>query len=303
MIEQLVDKYEMGRAQARLFGRLLNQKYYNKFHGERYNQRGVNVLQQDWDNLIILDGCRYDTFCDHNSLPGELSSKTSRGSQTSEFIKGNFSNKSIHDTIYIVANPMFSKHKNNLDIDFYDVIDLWDSKWNQDAGTVLPSEVTKSVLEIFESNPNKRIIAHYLQPHYPFLDDDSGISRVPERGDYDIWNQLLRNELAADEEDIYELYVQNLKTVIPYVYELLQELPGKSVVTSDHGNMFGEPSNPIPTLEYGHPGGLYTPELVKIPWLEYEKDNRRSINPENPIQHSESNYDSVEKKLSSLGYK
>jgi len=64
----------------------------------------------------------------------------------------------------------------------------------------------------------------------------------------------------------------------------MRELGGKTIVTADHGNMVGERAFPIPFREWGHPRGVYTPELVDVPWLVYERgppddqrgDSRRS---------------------------
>jgi hypothetical protein len=44
------------------------------------------------------------------------------------------------------------------------------------------------------------------------------------------------------------------------VDRLAEHLTGKVVVTADHGNHAGE------MMAFGHPGGLRTPHLVKVPW-------------------------------------
>ncbi|MFQ5885465.1 MAG: hypothetical protein ACE5IO_10250, partial [Thermoplasmata archaeon] len=51
---------------------------------------------------------------------------------------------------------------------------------------------------------------------------------------------------------------------LDWVMRLVQVLKGRVVITSDHGNLFGE---------YGlfrHPRGLYLPELTQVPWLELQ---------------------------------
>jgi hypothetical protein len=68
--------------------------------------------------------------------------------------------------------------------------------------------------------------------------------------------------------------------------------------------MVGERSSPIPIKEWGHPHGIYTPELVNVPWLVNETDDRRSISESPPItQESDVTQDVVQKRLESLGYK
>jgi hypothetical protein len=39
----------------------------NKFYQLRIRRRnGTSVISRDWDNLLILDACRYDTFRKEN---------------------------------------------------------------------------------------------------------------------------------------------------------------------------------------------------------------------------------------------
>jgi len=65
--------------------------------------------------------------------------------------------------------------------------------------------------------------------------------------------------------------------VLPHVQELVAAVDGRTVVSADHGNMFGERSHPIPDREYGHPARIHTPELIEIPWLTIDADTRRQI--------------------------
>jgi hypothetical protein len=44
-------------------------------------------MQEDWDNLIILDACRYGAFERNNTIPGALEYRFSRGSMTGEFFE------------------------------------------------------------------------------------------------------------------------------------------------------------------------------------------------------------------------
>jgi len=39
--------------------------------------------------------------------------------------------------------------------------------------------------------------------------------------------------------------------------------------------MFGERASPIPIQEWGHPEGIWTDKLVKVPWLEVPYKERR----------------------------
>jgi hypothetical protein len=60
-------------------------------------------------------------------------------------------------------------------------------------------------------------------------------------------------------------YKENLRHVLKNVEDLLEIINGKTVITSDHGNLIGDRLSPIPVRGYGHPSGLRAPELVKDP--------------------------------------
>lgn len=40
------------------------------FYQLMMKNRTTFIMEKDWDNLIILDGCRYDAFKKINSIPG-----------------------------------------------------------------------------------------------------------------------------------------------------------------------------------------------------------------------------------------
>ena len=66
------------------------------------------ILDEDWDNLIILDACRYDFFkeeIEKRQIDGYLKKVISRGSHTLNFLKENFTEDYYNDIVYITANP------------------------------------------------------------------------------------------------------------------------------------------------------------------------------------------------------
>ena len=80
---------------------------------------------------------------------------------------------------------------------------------------------------------------------------------------------------------------------------------GKTIITSDHGNLFGERIKPLYTREYGHPCGIYSKQLIKIPWLVTTNAERKeiqggNINDKREIEEIEK--DEIAKKLNALGY-
>jgi len=276
-------------------------------------------MREDWDNLVILDGCRFDVFEKLNYLDGKLEHRISRGSCTNEFLRENFKGRKFNDTIYITANPLINYHVAE---SFYEIISVWKDGWHREYGTVLPETMVKFSLRVIKEHPNKRLIIHFMQPHYPYIGEESrkkigsheGIlsiylfqekrsKRKHEHKEQLVWN-LLKNK-KIDEQTVWEAYEENLKIVLKYTKELTNIFKGKTVITSDHGNLFGKRLFPFFTKEYGHPCKVHTKDLIKIPWLIYEKGKRRKIK-KSRFKHKEKlpekEKKDIKKKLESLGY-
>jgi hypothetical protein len=52
---------------------------------------------------------------------------------------------------------------------FDKIIDVWESEWDENYGTVFPNNVTRIAIKMINSSPDKKYIVHYLQPHAPYL--------------------------------------------------------------------------------------------------------------------------------------
>lgn len=57
-------------------------------------------------------------------------------------------------------------------------------------------------------------------------------------------------------------YESNLKEVLKCVARLVKHLPGKTVITADHGELLGEKN------EWGHRPYYHVPQLVEVPYFE-----------------------------------
>ena len=98
-------------------------------------------------------------------------------------------------------------------------------------------------------------------------------------------------------------YCENVELVIEEVRSLLEALDGKTVVSADHGEMFGERHFPIPVRDYMHPHGIDNDVLTKVPWQVLPADERRRIIAEQPSdKQGEVDADAVEEHLRGLGY-
>jgi len=307
-LENLLDAIRHPR---RLLGELnrIGVRANIRSHQRFGSSSGTPVMEEDWDNLLILDACRFDMFEAQNTIAGDLQRRRSLGSESWEFLEANFEGRSFYDTVYVTANPHAPKLSGGT---FHAVINLLDEGWDAGLGTVRPETVAEATLRAQTEYPEKRLIAHFMQPHYPFIGEHGrqlehkGISihlSAEERTEADrkVWTDLGYGRL--DREHVLAAYRENLDIVLDHVEDLLDSLPGRSVVSSDHGNLIGELTRPIPARGYGHPRGLDTDELRTVPWLVIEGADRRTTVAEPPAERNELDTDVVEDRLHDLGYR
>jgi hypothetical protein len=274
------------------------------------------IMEEDWDNLILLDACRFDQFEEINTISGKLESKTSLGSATPEFLTKNFKNERYLDTVYVTSNPMYRREE--LGNVFYDVIDVWDFAWDEEYKTVLPNEMVKATRKAYGDFPHKRIFAHFMQPHYPFIGESAkeigehagqektyrrvtGQSQNVDRDDPTVWRLLEEDRIR--EEEVWKAYNENLRIVLDEIEELIEEFSEKTVITSDHGNLVGERITPFTKPVYGHPSGVYTENLRKVPWLILEGTERKKVHQGELREDTKGESEVVSERLIDLGYK
>lgn len=272
----------------------LNTIYNRRIRG----REGVSIMDRDWDNILILDACRFDLFSECNNFSGVLKSVISRGSHTNEFLEENFDSDEFLNTIYVSASPQLTK----IDARFRDIRLLCIDQWDEVLRTVHPETVRDVALEMDEKHPNKRLIVHFIQPHIPFIGETGKkINQPPlphqpnpNRKMKTVFDRLKEGEL--DQETVWRAYRENLELVLPFVEDLISDLTGRTVVTSDHGNAFGEWG------VYGHPSGIYLDCLVRVPWLVVDAEERKKIVESDRGQQPTSVEDVTKERLAHLGY-
>ncbi|WP_458206777.1 hypothetical protein [Haladaptatus sp. NG-SE-30] len=255
-----------------------------------------------------------------SDLPGDLQSRRSKGSATREFVTNNFAGKEFYDTVYVTGNPFVSMDAGD---SFHALEEVWKSQWDDEHGTVLPGSIRDATLRAVDRYPDKRFVAHFMQPHHPFIGptaketigtmngNNSARQRaLGEDTDTDdaqkVWHQVRNGDLSP--ETLKRAYDENLEIILPIIEELCERLDGKTVVTSDHGNLLDESAYGVLSASphrYAHPKYATADPLVKVPWLVCPSRNRRAITSEPPTAHE---YDAVEQetldeRLESLGYK
>ena len=298
----------------------------------------VKVLEEKWDYLIILDACRYDyfkrvykDFFDSDNF----SEKISMGGCTPDWLKRNFDRKS--DTVYITGNPKVSSTKRVDGFDakryFLKVYDVWHTHWNQELYAVEPKVLTKQAIKITKQHPGKKAVIHYMQPHEPYLTYEGKKLRKKSKEKpvlrfiyncisklltilrmYNMvlrWriSEILRLEVFSQmyyilqdlgDEGLKKYYEENLRLALSSVRDLVQNLDGLIVITSDHGEMLGE--NGV----YGHWPGAKEPKLRQVPWLVIDKP-KKNIDLSSEVEEQEpqapkATDEEIKEKLRHLGY-
>ncbi|MHA1284820.1 MAG: hypothetical protein ACTSQP_20145 [Promethearchaeota archaeon] len=257
---------------------------------------GFYLLNEKWDNLIILDACRYDSFKSFylkRKIKGTLKCKISRGSHTNTFLRENFKKDFYDDIVYITANPyvdLLLKDK------FHTIISVWKDGWDEKYHTVLPETMHEYTINALFKYPNKRLIIHFMQPHYPYIGYKLGkenltrfrekmfkkknVKMIKKRKNKHLFSIYTEDFYGViSKEDHFKIYNKNLERAISVIENLIDFLPGRTIISSDHGESIGEFVHPlIPVRFYGHMVNLRLPILVKVPWLiiePWEKDSKK----------------------------
>ncbi|QLH76899.1 hypothetical protein HZS55_06095 [Halosimplex rubrum] len=284
----------------------INGKVNQKFS----NEPDRPIPEADWDTLFILDGCRYDIFKEEILMEGDLELRKTLASTSKTYFQRNYANNQFEDIVYVSANPFSSKIAEH---SFHKHIPIYE-EWDEDLETVHPQTVSEAVRKAHDKYPNKRIVGHYMQPHYPFIGaqgqeiDHRGYAKDSNWESFatlSIWKQLQFGVTPISRNEVLEAYRENLRIVLDDVSQLVDDLTGKIVMTADHGNLIGNRQNILPVRGYGHPAGLDLPGIRHVPWFILPHSTRRKIVAEKnenkgPKQDSRSG---VEDQLRALGYR
>jgi hypothetical protein len=222
---------------------------------------------------------------------------------TLEWLEENFDGQEFNDTVFVSGNPNLA----NIDASFADVVPIWEVNWDEQAGTARPEAMVKETIKAHSEYPNKRLISWFVQPHAPFLGPTgkeimqqgfTGGGIIGDRKIEPIWERLRRGKL--DSEVVFKAYKENFELTLPHLKSVLSELDGKTIISSDHGNAFGEHGI------WGHPRSVHSPELISVPWLTVDYDERQDIEPvaeQDLVSTTMSDDEIIQRRLSDLGYR
>jgi len=263
---------------------MLKQAYYAAGSAlatvQRSHPIGRNIYSADWDICVVLDSCRFDMLRDAWTPPGEaeIAPVWSRGSITTEWLSNTFRPRHDADigrTAFVSATPHSTTvfrdghwltNQDDVRVPYptnpavgADAFDELYEVWRSHAdahGAVPPETMLQATLEAHERHD--RVVAHWLQPHEPFIAPDAQLVGGGATED-NVWDGLQRGEL--NHEEIWQSYRSNLEYALDSLDSLFDAVDARVLVTSDHGNAFGSWGI------YGHPFGWPEPAVRRVPWV------------------------------------
>lgn len=258
-----------------------------------------SIYEEEWDLLIVLDGCRYDLIAESSDEYEFVSGSQPRYSPASssrEWLETNFDSQyreEIAATTYITGNPYTQEVFDGSEFGTLD--EVWRYAWDQSRGTIPPRPLTDRAIRLARTKSPRRCVVHYMQPHFPALSDPELGGQIDRDGNTwinSVWEQLENGDL--EQSVVWDAYQQNLRDVLSEVKLLLNNVDADQVViTADHGNGFGE--NGI----YGHPSKAVHDVLREVPWI---RTSARDSGTHEPAEYDTASAQSVQEKLSALGY-
>ena len=239
--------------------------------------RAVNLTKLKWDNLIILDACRYDIFKEVNDIEGDLFEAWSPGSDSEETIKATF-NKYIPASTCIAGNPHLALY--NVPRCFNIMFHAYQHCWDESKWEISDECITKAGVAASREFPNNKLVVWYMKPHIPYHHlNKEHIKSIKTLHTHGMWEQANKwdslqkfyiayfNKIpAVDRSAVLKvLYKSNLIYVLEWVKLLLKELSGTTIISSDHGEMLFDRVNGVQQL--GHAHGKDFDLLHRIPLL------------------------------------
>lgn len=280
---------------------------------------GTHVYDEDWDLLVILDACRVDVLesvADEYEFIETVDSRWSVGSHSHEWLTQTFSEDyadEIANTAYVSGNghthetfvereyppdetvPFCWPNWRTIGTEDFGQLDmLWETAHQDELG-VPPRAITDRTVEVARESDYDRLIAHYMQPHIPYITGALAEDRSPTNIEAKGWKLLESGD--ADRDEVWQLYKENLRFVLDEIELLLENLDAeKVVVTADHGNAFGE------YTIHGHPEGMLLPCIKQAPWVETMASNKETYEPSGEYADSEGEPTDIKQHLEDLGY-
>ena len=290
---------------------------------------GTNIYSKEWDVAVILDTCRVDALRrvqNEYDFINYVDSVWSVGSSTPEWLINTFSTKwedQVGRTTRVSANgfdeyilvrqldppeldqapfawPDFSLVKPSA-FDHLEILYQGDFH-DERLATVPPEQVTKRGIAVGREHEWDRLMLHYIQPHAPYISD--AIKYGDELSEIESKPMWALRSGQIGRATGWEMYLDNLRTVLDSVGKLLENLDAEDVIlTADHGESFGEYGG-----KFGHIDGYPAPQVRKVPLATTTATDNETVVP-NSKYYRDSGFDSpreneeeLREHLEDLGY-
>lgn len=285
-----------------------------------------NLREEDEYLLIVLDACRYDELEREWSawFEGDLQAAHSAGHDTFEYVSRVWDRKHAdgdqHDVTYCsgatpVHKDLVYEDRRLLELTggfdpgehIDNIREVWRDGWDPEVGVCPPEPVTDAALE----TDADRVVAHYFQPHAPYLspegsaklghhgeDNESSRPGQGEPIDKPIWEAV--EDGTIPRENLREYYRENLRRVLWEVSWLIQQTDHENVVVmADHGEALGEWGF------WAHPRQVNLAHVRTVPWGRVQATKRTQEPPlrrDGGVEMADSEDATVRERLDTLGY-
>jgi len=232
------------------------------------------ISGMDWDVMIVLDACRFDTFeklvsAGQLDILGQYSQVDSQALHTAMWYNNNW--KMENDVNLISGHGIlwleeFSIHKRFKRP--YGFFDKNRKDW------IYPEKNFKKLLEYQDLYPNEKFLVHIIPPHLPFLGrngkkfmqqlDVINPHTTEGEGNMTAYEKVTSygNKNGWDIPKV--MYMENLAYAFEWIEKFIDLIQGKVVITADHGELLGEGG------VYGHNEG-FEEILRSVPWFEVRR--------------------------------
>lgn len=225
----------------------------------------------DWDVLVLLDACRYDTL-DAVADTAVVDCVQSPASATPEFLTKAGRREVFADSVYVSGNPQTDDAYLGENVRH---IPVYADQWDDALSTVRPEDIYGAAAD--EVGDGRPVVAHTLQPHYPHVCEIDGRTvPVPNGvhpasyGGEKLSSGGFQAALASgcvDLETMRKSYVVATRYAWRRASSFavgMAEEGYRVVISADHGELFGE---------YGlveHPVDVRLPKVERVPWVVFE---------------------------------
>jgi len=224
------------------------------------------IEEGSWRNPIVFDACRYDYFEEiyPDYLEGDLIKAHNRGiSWTFDWFNEMFGGE--YDAVLYSAAPFAIREKWSergwtYTDHFVDVIGHQDIDFNHKKGSSPPELINEAVRR---HNWSGRRVIRILQPHPPFL--DTPLEELTKGKGKIQRTQRMIDEGRLTFGELRDAYEKNVRIAFEGVVDLIPDLDGDVVITSDHGECLGRCG------QFYHARGFEKHDhLVEVPWFNVE---------------------------------